>query len=141
MNIFLDWHTFEKWLMGGIAAFLAALLTVLRPWLAKQMFKLHRENAAEFRELIKDLLPASFKRIDTAFENAEQALHGMADLKERMEHVESASQELGVGLAEIKNSMATLDRIESGLTIALGEMSNLRSSFARLDERTKKEHT
>jgi hypothetical protein len=125
-GIQIEWHTLEKFIWGAVTFTGVALLTIARPWLARQLFRLVREHRAEYREMDRELRATDYQQLDEAVRCAEEALSLMHDLKTRVERLESASEEQGIALGELHAVPNVIDRIEGGIRDCLNAVGTLR---------------
>jgi methyl-accepting chemotaxis protein len=133
----LTWHLAEKVILGVGGGLVLLLATIARPWISKQIMKLHRENAADFREFIHDIAQENFARLDNAADNAEEAIRQMEQIRERVERLESATEEIGNAVAGLRSIGESIGRVETSLQTCVSEIATVRVELARVDERGK----
>lgn len=133
----VDWHDIEKvlWLAGSLTAGL--LITIARPFLAKQIIKLLKEDQATYRAFEEETWKETLTKLNTAAANAEEALRMVQELKTKTERLESASNEQGLALAGLESVPHTLEKMENSISDFLRDFQELRIVAARLDERNR----
>lgn len=136
-SIEIDWHTIEKVVWATLAFIVTAAFTIARPWAAKMLLKLMREDRAAYREFGREMWKETFDQIDKASKEASEALRMAQNAKEDIERLESASEEQGLALAELKDLPVVMEKVTKALEIVSDSINEGKVLMARFDERLK----